>query len=150
MGLAEIRTQIKTLLETVPGIGKVHDYERLTRDWNTFLSFFRDSNGRINGWTIGRLFAREKFRGASPVNIRTHQIVIRGYYGLKDSLETDKTFQSLIESICAVLRSNSDLNGSCFRSDPPQVTKIYPRTFGGVLVHYTEIVLSVEEYVAYS
>lgn len=150
MGLPEIRTEIKSLLETVPGIGKVHDFERWTNDWKTFLSLFKTEENKINGWTISRSFTKEKVHAATAVNIRTHRIIIKGYYGLKDSIESEKTFQSLIESVCDVLRKNNDLNSSCWGSDPPQVTKVYPRPFGGILVHACNIVLSVDEYLRYS
>jgi len=150
MGLAEIRTEIKNLLETVPGIGKVHDFERWTADWKTFLSFFQDSSGKINGWTITRTRADERLRAVGAVNTRTHRFVIRGYYGLKDSLESEKTFQDLIEAICEVLRKNNDLNGSCLRSDPPQLAKVFHGTVAGILIHMCHIHLQVDEYVQYT
>ncbi len=149
MALADIRTEIKSLLETVPGIGKVHDFERWTTDWKKFLEYFKTEDNKINGWTISRSTTEEEAQSMA-VNIRTHQIIIKGYYGLKDSVESEKTFQALIESICDVLRSNHDLNGSCLTSDPPQVTKVYPRPFGGVLVHVCNIALSVDERLQYS
>jgi len=54
MPLAEIRTQIKTILEGVSGIGIVHEYERWAADWKGFLDLFKDANGWINGWSITR------------------------------------------------------------------------------------------------
>ncbi len=149
MALADIRTEIKNLLETVPGIGKVHDFERWTVEWKKFLEFFKTGDNKINGWTVTRSVSREENQ-AMGINIRTHQILIKGYYGLKDSVESEKTFQTLVESVCDVLRSNNELNGSCLRSEPPQVTKVHPRPFGGVLVHVCNILLSVDEYLQYN
>lgn len=149
MGLSNIRAEIKTILGSVSGIGKVHDFERWTIDWKKFLEFFKTEDNKINGWTITRSTSREENQ-AMGTNIRTHQIVITGYYGLKDSIESEKTFQDLIESVCDALRSNNDLNGSCLRSEPPQITRVYPRPFGGVLVHVCNILLSVDEYLQYN
>jgi len=150
MGLAEIRTEIKRLLEEVPGIGKVHDFERWTVDWRRFLEYFKDAEDRINGWIITRTESQERQHAAGAVNIRSHLFVIKGYYGLKDSLESEKVFQDLIEEVCAVLRAHSDLNGSCLTSLPPQVVKVYHYPFGGVLVHACDIRLRVDEYISYS
>lgn len=150
MGLAEIRTEIKNLLETVPGIGKVHDYERWTTDWKTFLSYFKDADNRINGWTITRRRTSERIHAASAVNIATHVFEISGYYGLKDSQESEKTFQGLIELVCSVLRENNSLNGNCLRSEPPQLTMVYHHTLSGILVHACDIRLAVDEYIQYT
>jgi len=150
MGLAEIRTQIKTLLETVPGIGKVHDFERWTTDWNAFLNYFKDSNNRINGWVITRSETGERLQSPEAVNVSTHTFVIKGYYGLKDSLESEKIFQDLIESVRSVLRVNSTLNGTCRRTYPPSVTILANRPYAGILMHQCEIQFKVEEYIRYT
>ncbi|MBI5789300.1 MAG: hypothetical protein HZA78_10640 [Candidatus Schekmanbacteria bacterium] len=144
MSLNNIRTEIKALLETVPGIGKVHDFERWTIDWQKFLEFFKTADNKINGWTITRSVSTENNQSVGT-NIRTHQILIKGYYGLKDAVESEKAFQNLIEAVCDVLRSHNDLNASCLKSGPPQVSKVYPRPFGGVLVHVCNIQLAVQE-----
>lgn len=150
MGLTEIRAEIKNILESVDGIGKVHDYERHTVDWKKFISLFADTNNRINGWTITRLQVREKRQASLGLNIRTHIFRIRGYLGLKDSTETEKTFQGLIESICNSFRGRETLNGSSLKSGPPQVGKIFHRPFAGILVHTCEITIEVQEYIQFT
>ena len=37
MSLADIRTQLKSIIESVDGIGIVHDFGRQTTDWKKFL-----------------------------------------------------------------------------------------------------------------
>ena len=150
MALQEIRNEIKTLLESVDGIGKVHDFERWTVDWKKFLEFFKTADNKINGWVITRSESRESEHAAGAVNIRSHTFLIKGYYGLKDSLESEKIFQDLIENICSALRRNNDLNGSCLNSDPPQVSLLKPGTFGGILTHQCQIRLIAREYVQYT
>ncbi len=150
MGLSEIRIQIKTLLETVPGIGKVHDFERWTTDWNAFLNYFKDSHNRINGWVITRSETSERLQSPEAVNVSAHTFVIKGYYGLQDSLESEKIFQDLIESVRSVLRVNSTLNGTCRRIYPPSVNILANRPYAGILMHQCEIHLKVEEYIRYT
>ncbi len=150
MGLAEIRSEIKNILESVDGIGKVHDYERHTVDWKTFLSLFTDADQRVNGWTIARSQVREKKHASLGVNIRTHVFRIRGYFGLKDSAQSEKTFQGLIDAVCSAFRDKETLNGSSLKADPPLVGTISHRHFSGILVHTCDITLEAQEYVQFT
>jgi len=149
MSLANIRTEIKNLLETVPGIGKVHDYQRWTNDWKKFLEFFKTSDNKINGWMITSPRANEKIQ-ALNVNTCTYDMEIIGNYGLQDEAASGTTFQDLIEAVRSVFRSNYNLNGSCLRSEPPKLVRTYKRSFGGVLVHSCVILLRVVEYIDYN
>ena len=150
MALADIRTEIKNLLETIPGIGKVHDFERWTVNWKKFLEFFKTADNKINGWVVTRSETQEREHAAGAVNIRTHTVTIKGYYGLKDSMESEKTFQDLIEEICSVLRTHDNLNGSCLTTSPPQVSVYRPNPFAGILMHQYQIRLRADEYIQYT
>ena len=150
MNLSNIITQLKGIIESVEGIGKVHDYDRWTVDWNTLLNLFTDANKRINGWVITSPRSDEQVQAAGAVNIRTHLIKIEGVYGLKDSAESEKAFRDLLERICDKLRENNSLNGSCLKSSPPRVARVIRRRFSGVLAHVGEIQLSVAEYIQYT
>lgn len=150
MGLAEIRTEIKTILESVEGIGKVHDYERHTVDWKTFISLFTDTDNRINGWTITRSQVREAQHASLGANIRTHNFRIRGYFGLKDSTQSEKTFQGLIDTVCSAFRTKETLNGTSLKAGPPSVGTISRRHFSGILVHTCDITLEAQEYIQFT
>lgn len=150
MGLAEIRTEIKNILQSVDGMGKVHEYERHTVDWKTFLSLFTDANHLVNGWTITRSQVQETEHASFGVNIRTHDFRIRGYFGLKDSTQSEKTFQDLIDAVCSAFRSRETLNGSSLKAGPPSVGIISRRHFSGILVHTCDITLEVQEYIQYT
>ncbi len=149
MNLSNIITQLKTIVESIDGIGKVHDYDRWTVDWNTLRQLFADDNNRLNGWVITCPQSDENIH-ANVVNIRKHRIKIEGIYGQKDSAESEKVFRDLLEKICDKLRENNSLNGSCLRADPPRVAKVMRRRFAGILAHVGEIHLSVDEYIRYS
>lgn len=145
MSLANIRTQLKTILEGVSGIGVVHDYERWANDWATFISFFKPAaQSVINGWQITRRSTREEEHAATQT-YRFHTMVIHGFYSLDDSAASEKTFQDLIETICTTIRQNATLNGAAYHALPPQVAVVEQRKFGDVLCHYGEINVLVEE-----
>jgi len=144
MSLSLIRTEIKTILSGVTGVGsKIHDYVRYAKTWEEYLSFFK-SNGLIKGWEITRDSTPEiKFTLNS--NLRTHTMMIHGYYSVDDSAATEKTFQDIIEAIAAVFKANPTLNGKAFSSDPLQVDSVGLAMFGSVLCHVCELRLLVQE-----
>lgn len=150
MSLSAIRTEVKTILQNVTDIGVVHDYERWSNDWNTILSMFQPSGkAYIRGWMITRRATQEVVvtQGLGGSNQREHSFVIKGVFGLKDDIASEKTFQDLIESICSALRGNPTLNGSAIECDPPQVMSVDIRMFSQVLCHYAEIELKAAEIV---
>ena len=48
MSESAIRAEIKSILEGVNGIGRVHDYIRLTKNWADLLAEFKDDSAVIN------------------------------------------------------------------------------------------------------
>ncbi len=131
MALSSIRTAIKTILEGVSGIGIVHDYERWANDWNTFLEFYK-TGGKINGWSITRKATPAK-KGNVPTMMRTHNFVIRGYYGLQDSAASEKTFQDLVEAVQDAFDAADHQLGlpdNVLNSGPVQVKIVENRFFG--------------------
>lgn len=148
MSLADIREQIRVILAGVPGIGVVHDYERLSADWNKFLDQYKDADGRINGCA----FAREKWQERQETIGETeiaHVFVFRRIMGLKDGEATGILFDDNLEAIRAAFREEKTLNDTCRTIDPDwgpmdgavgvQGDLIEPRMFGGVLCHYAEL-----------
>jgi hypothetical protein len=148
MSLADIREQIKVILAGVDGIGVVHDYERLATDWNKFLEFYKDADGRINGVS----FAREKWQERQQTIGETEIVqvfVIRRIMGLQDAQATGILFDDNLEAMRAAFRGNKSLNGTCRTIDPDwgpmdgavgiQGDVIEPRMFGSVLCHVAEL-----------
>lgn len=140
MSLEAIRSQYKTLLEGIGGIGKVYDYERSTSgDWAKFLALFKTAGNKIHGWTVTREKTLERFLAGSSSE-RIHEMVLRGYYAVDDAGASEKTFQDLIETICSALRPKTTLGGKADQVEAPlQVSIVEPRDFGGVLCHYAEL-----------
>ncbi len=143
MSWANIRTQLKTILEGVSGIGVVHDYQRWDVEADNFQTLYV-SGGRIHVWSITRDQSTEG-EEAQQQHVRTHRIRITGVYSLDDSDATEKTFSDLMETICDTLRQNNDLNDAAESSGPPQVTRDDHTRFAGTLCHFGEITLEVRE-----
>ena len=148
MAYSTILAKIKTLLLAVTGVGtKVYDFEQCdVGDWNNYLTLFKEGS-LIKGWEITRIGAPE-VEDSPSANLRTHQIVIRGFYSLNNASASEKTFQDLIEAICTAFRAKApDLEGTAFMLAAPSVSVIENRMFGEVLCHFCEIRLDVTEHI---
>lgn len=144
MSESAIRTEIKTILNGITGIGKVHDYERFAVDERKFLDFFKDtSSGKIFGWEITRdNIKTEKITQKFKF---THGFVIKGYYGLQDSSASEIFFQAVVDAILIKFIGTNITGTEGFIK--PQSPVIQARMFGGVLCHYSEIKFDVIEIV---
>ncbi len=149
MSEANIRAQIKTILESVSGIGVVHNYERYTNDWNTLLSLFKPTaQSVINACMISRTSTAERIITLGQVD-RAHAFLIRILYSHDDASASEITFQALLEAIQTAFRTKLDLNGTCDNTSPEfgemagvsglQISKVEVRMFGSVFCHYPEL-----------
>lgn len=139
-----LRAQLKTMLSSVPGTGKIHDYERFNAaDWNKFIELFKDEpSSKVYGWEITREGVKvEKATGGHKKV--THAIVLKGYYGLQDAAATEKIFNAVIDLILQKFIDNK-IPGTQGHS-LPKVGPIQARMYGGVLCHYAEIRMVVAE-----
>lgn len=142
-----IRAEIAGLLGSITNIGKVYDYERWAADWAVFINLFKtriNNVDQIRGWEIGRKAAQAQY-DSNAEELTTHQFVIRGYMGVKDSDATEKVFTALIEAVRAKFRFNFRLNNLCEHAGPVSADLVDTRTFGSVLCHYCELSLPVQE-----
>ncbi len=146
MSDASLRAQIKTLMEEVPGAGVIHDYERWTADQSAFLTMFRDeATKKIMGWEITRDAVPRVERLGAKYKI-THSYRIKGYYGLKDADESEKSFGPIIDAIILKFIT-TQIPGSSLHT-LPKVEAIGARQFGNVLCHHAEISIEVPEMVS--
>lgn len=152
MSLDTVRTEMKAVIETATGIGKVHDFERYTRDWRQYERLFTKEQ-RVNVWQIERpSFTRFVHASKGPTNgveRVIHNFTIRGFYAIFDQFESEKTFQDIIESICQAFRNKPDLNGKAemikISPDSPVTGSITKEFLGAVLCHMAEINISIQE-----
>jgi len=97
MSYADIRDEIKLIIEAVPGIGRVHDYRRHTTTWG---KIYRDhsKDDRLNNWEITRLAVAEDLSaaqssgGLEPTYTDIHSVLILGHMALNDDKATEKAF----------------------------------------------------------
>lgn len=132
------RAVIKTALEGVSQAGIVHDYERWSADWTTFLSHFK-WRGEIRGWTITCQAVGLEESVLDGATTERFEYAIRGYFGLKDSDITEKT------ALAKVIEVRDALVAADLIYELPQVSVFEAREFGTVLCHYAEIVFNVVE-----
>lgn len=143
-----IRPVIAEKIKEIQNIGRVHEFLRHTTFWEDYFKRHKQ-DGRILDWEITRLsveqelIAVQNVSGTEPFFHDDHLAVIIGRMALKDANETEKEFQDLIDSIVVKFRQNNRLNQIAIIPQQPQVPVIGHRTFGGVLVHYTEITFPV-------
>lgn len=148
----ELAADIKAHLNTVPGSGVVHTYERQSNDIKKFLALFQDpSSGKILGWEITRRAVTEHQQGAY---FRHHKMVLTGYMGLQDAEASSATFQDLVDVICDEFRTADPISGTVMwhyrdgdnpDNSPVQVEQINDRMFGNVLCHCAVIAISITE-----
>jgi len=142
--LSDIKPKIKTIMEGISSVGKIHDYERWTNKYKKFLEFYKpDGQAKINGGEISRTSTTEIQETTGPRYLDEHTFTIRYYYSVDDSEASEKEADEIIEDIRAEFRNFRDLDGLCQRHTFIQVPVSEPRMFSNVLVHYIEMNLTV-------
>ena len=153
MSEATLRAAIYSVVNGVTDVGIVHDYERWANEWTDFLNLFRteiDGEQVIRGWeVVYRGFPdaseRMQMQDIYPAFLRPHRFLVAGYLQSDDSEESEKTAAALAETVADALNTDATLLGLVH--DRVEPTLIFePRTFGGVLCHYAEIVLTLWEF----
>ena len=149
MSDAVTRPLIVAIIASVANIGKVYAYERWAADWGAFIALFKTTISgvpQIRGWEVsrkGRAESLETLGGGMAATDVRQIYVIRGYLGLSDKDNTEKTFNDLIDAIAAAFAA-AQLGGH-ITHDYIQVEKIEPRLFGSILCHYAELTLTITE-----
>jgi len=151
--LAEIRAAILTVKQSVPNIGKVHDYERYASKMSDFRKLFYDTDTKlINGWWFDRLRTDELDGDTGEVR-RIHTWQFYGFRGLQDGIGSAKSFQDLIENSCDAFRTDPTLGGviddnknmdQSFGPVGMQVDAIETVMFADVLCHRARLTLLTE------
>ena len=145
-----ILAEIKTLLESVTGIGNVHDYIRSTYFWSQFFEQHQDGT-QVLTWEISRIATPQELWnvGAVEDNYKlAHSFAIVGHMSLSDELVTEKTFQDLCDAIQTKFREDDNLNGTILPVQPPnklQIKSVGHANYAGILVHHAVLTLDVVE-----
>ncbi len=142
MSLEAIRAAIVAVLQRVPDIGRVHDFERYAANLNDLKAIYVatiDGQEQLRGWFVRRLTTTE-ITPALGIYDDTHAWEIRGYMALADGAQSEKIFDGLIEAIRAAFRQDENLGGVVDTTITPQgeglaLVESGPVLFAGVLCH---------------
>ena len=107
--LETITAAIKAKLETVVGVGVVHDYERYAVRESQFRELFKSGNEILGGFFY-RETTQELDGDTGEVRV-IHSWKFFWFKGLEDKSATSKAFQALIETIRAAFRIDPTLGG---------------------------------------
>ena len=145
---AAIRADVKTVLDSVTNIGKTHDYKRWWKKgvWDSFKDLFKTtitSVTQVRGWEIEYRGSNGRYANGSRCIIDDHQYLIRGFMGLKDADETQKTFHALAEAVKDAINASTELDA--YHDKTPASVALSEAEIGGVLCHMAEITFEIHE-----
>jgi len=140
-----IIAQIKTVLESVSGVGTVHDYDRYSLSLGAYVELMKDENGDVNGWTIEPEEGAGELETVAQYQL-SHRFRIIGVYALNDEDESSKTFRALVRSIMLTFAANPTLNGAVILAVPESYA-IDIMELGQVAFHQATVYLGVTEFV---
>jgi hypothetical protein len=137
---------IKAMLSAVDNTGIVHTYQRNINDPVVFKMLCYDTaNERISSWMISRESVSD-FQSANSANTRTYPFVLRGYMGVSDAKETELIFQQSINDIADAFTPQGSLRSVVELTRPIQARTIAYLELHGVLCHYAELTMEVQEH----
>jgi len=147
VAVSDVITWAKAQLESVPGIGRVYDYEPRAEDLKGLVDAYAAASGQpLLFWLIGQGAITERWETSANA-LAEESLVITGYYS-RSGAATEKTQRDLVESIRTQLRtsikSDPTLGGLVRRANFPAVAAQEFVDFMGVLCHRVRITLSWE------
>lgn len=142
---SNILTELKTILDGVTGIGETDDYLRLSHDEQNNISLFVNSS-KLHTWYLTRSKCISE-RYDNKYVLRNHYFEVHGIYVLDDANESEKTFNSLVDTVLNEFqeKANINLTTNSRLIEVSNNVNIEHREFVNVLCHYCLISLIVEE-----
>jgi len=155
---AAIRAVLYGLVNGVTNAGTVHDYTR----WSVLYPDARtQSDATISGQTLTRVWMlscvsvlaeRLEFRTVGTNNgiAYTYTYKIRGYFGLRDAVDSENDALAVALAVINALHSSETLHdGRTYHNASWAALDVFePRMFNNQLVHYIEITQTVTEVIA--
>lgn len=141
-----IRESIAAVMETVPGIGLVHRYERYAEKRQEFRPLFQPpGQDAVRGWHIRRV-RREEAVHSSLLNVVTTTWAITGVASFLDAEESEIAFDELVDSLADAFRAPRFLGGLADtvtdNSAGLQLRDSGPVMFAGILCHRVRLELT--------
>ncbi len=139
MASTDVRAAIVATLESVPGIGVVHAYERYAKKVGEFAALYQRDD-LLLGWYVHRRAERTATIGVGH-DTTTTEWLITGYRALEDDVASALAFDSLVDAVIDAFRADHTLGGvvgSIVDPDTkegPGLIESQPVMFAGVLCH---------------
>lgn len=144
--ITEVREGIAARLRTVTGIGRVHDYFRLSTHAAEANALFV-AEGRLHVWFVTLAQDtpyREQRRGTCTE--ATLRYTIQGLYALKDADASEKAFEGVLQAVLDALRDRDGYQfgvSAVIDSGPPAVVQFDEVTWGNILNHRVLVEMTV-------
>jgi hypothetical protein len=131
-------------LATIPAIGLVHPYERLTVEPDLASGVFGDSQA-LRAWTLTRESVQHE-RAPGLETQAQERLVLRGFLSVDDTQASELVFQDLLEQIAALLRPVHTV-GAFDRIGPLQIEEVAHSRVGQThLCHFAQCAWPVEAF----
>lgn len=138
---ADLRAAILALVQSVPNIGQVHDYERFAAGTKDFRLMY-ESAGKILGWHVRR-GGFSAVQVADGINQVRTEWKVRGFMSLDDAAQSEITFDSLVDALSVKLTRDPTLGGlGNYVPGFELKADVGPVMFSGVLCHSASISFS--------
>lgn len=142
----QITDILKTTISQVANTGIIHSYQRNINDQQRFEKYcFDKASGRISSWMISRESMGD-IQASNVANTRVHSYVLRGYMGVNDDNQTELIFQRSIDAIANAFTPQGSLSSTVELIRPVQARQIAFVELHGVLCHYAELAIDVQEH----
>lgn len=147
----------KSIVESVPGVGIVHNYRRIIRteqDVKTLLY----SGGKVNAWMVGLsgdgTALSKRNPGHHGVGVKgggnvltTFQVNVEGYYGISDAGASEVTFRNLAWAVADEFNAYGIIPGvdGLVMQGPAQLFTVgYSLLASTFLFHYCRMTLDLQ------
>jgi len=145
-----VRSALVARIQSVPGIGIVHAYERYELKAEKLAALYSDADGRLFGWHVRRVALREVSQ-ALGASIEDTDWQITGYRQVVDAEASELAFDALIDSLRAAFQSDESLGGTVATTVVEdrlglQLDESGLFLFAGVVCHAAQLSLTTRRY----
>src|SRR6476660_8172692 len=149
MSLRQQLNAVKAIAAGTGKIGKIYGHLLYANNDADLVTFFKDSNGRIDVAMLTRESTDSQDRGTNN-NYDLHSLVLRWYRSVSrsadDGTDTEDAFQDDVEFVRLAFNSNRKLTTAGNVHNSPWCSSMSARAVGyvmfqGVLCHYAELVI---------
>ena len=143
--LDNIRTEIKNILNSVPGTGLIYDELILAKTEDEFKKkFVKDDKINVVMFFQAPRKVVKIYEGWEEEEVE-RTFVFTHYYGVKTDENSGKRTEDYLESVINAFNSNSDLNGAVKEHSKMDLMILTPATFGNTLVHLAMLEITTTE-----